>query len=202
MLNNRIIADITNFIFVDDKPQKANIIFLPGGSFPEQGEYAAKLYKQGYADKLLPSGGVSVKSGKFAGAQSKQDIYKKDYQTDSEFLTDVLIQNDVPETVIYAETEAGHTRDNAFLSRVVVDKSGLEIKKAIIICKTFHARRCLMLYQLAFPETEMIVCPFEAYGINRDNWHTFEYGIERVLGELARCGNQFADDLKKYLIGI
>ena len=26
-----------------------------------------------------------------------------------------------------------------------------------------------------------------------------EYGIDRVLGELARCGNQFVSDVKSYL---
>ena len=98
-MKNQIIEDITNFIFVEDKPQKVDIIFLPGGSFPEQGEYAASLYKDGFTDKLLPSGGVSVKSGKFGGVKSKQDIYNKNYKTDCEFLTDVLI---FPSTVRFS----------------------------------------------------------------------------------------------------
>lgn len=199
-MNNRIITDITNYIFVNDKPEQADIIFLPGGSFPQQGEYAAKLYKDGFADKLLPSGGVSVKSGKFGGVKSKQDIYNRNYKTDCEFLTDVLVKNGVPDNAIYAENKSGHTRDNAFMSRIVADKNRLEIRKAIVVCKAFHARRCLMLYQLAFPKTEIIICPFEAYDINRENWHTFEYGIDRVLGELARCGNQFVADIKDYLL--
>ena len=199
-MENRMIADITNFIFVEDRPQKADIILLPGGSFPEQGEYAAKLYKDGYADKLLPSGGVSIKSGKFDGVKSKQDIYREDYQTDCEFLTDVLVKNGVPRDSIYTENKSGHTRDNAFMSRMIADENRLEINKAIIVCKSFHARRCLMLYQLAFPRTELIVCPFEAYDITRENWDSFEYGIDRVLGELARCGNQFAGDIKEYLL--
>ena len=187
-MKNRIIDDITNFIFVEDKPEKADIILLPGGSFPEQGEYAVKLYKDGFADKFLPSGGVSVKIGKFDGVKSKQDIYNKDYKTDCEFLTDVLVKNGVPKNSIFAENNSGHTRDNAFMSRIIADENQLEINKAIIVCKAFHARRCLMLYQLAFPKVEFIVCPFESHGINRENWHTFEYGIDRVLGELARCG--------------
>lgn len=33
-MENPIISDITNFIFVEDNPQKTDIIFLPGGSFP------------------------------------------------------------------------------------------------------------------------------------------------------------------------
>lgn len=48
-MNNRIINDITNLIFVEDQPQKVDAIFLPGGSHPEQPEYAAELYKQGIA---------------------------------------------------------------------------------------------------------------------------------------------------------
>lgn len=141
-MNNRIITDITEFIFVEDKPLKADIIFLPGGSFPEQGEYAVKLYKDGYADKLLPSGGVSVKSGKLNSVKSKQDIYNKDYQTDCEFLTDVQLKNGVPEKAIYQERKSGHTRDNAFMSHVIADENLLSINKAIIVCKSFHARHC------------------------------------------------------------
>ena len=60
-MNNRIINDITKFIFVEDKPQKVDAIFLPGGSHPEQPEYAVELYRKGYAKWLIPSGGVSVK---------------------------------------------------------------------------------------------------------------------------------------------
>lgn len=56
-----------------------------------------------------------------------------------------------------------------------------------------------MLYQLAFPETELIVCPVDVYGITKDNWHTTRLGTERVLGELARCGNQFVGDIMQYL---
>lgn len=148
----------------------------------------------------MPSGGVSVKSWKIWWCESKQGIYSRNYKTDCEFLIDVLIKNDVPDNAIYAENKSGHTRDNAFMSHIVADKNRLEIRKAIVVCKAFHARRCLMLYQLAFPKTEIIICPFEAYDINRENWHTFEYGIDRVLDELARCGNQFVADIKEYLL--
>lgn len=81
-----------------------------------------------------------------------------------------------------------------------MNDNSLEIKTAIIVCKAFHARRCLMLYQLAFPDTEFIVCPVHCYNITKNNWYTTEQGINRVLGELARCGNQFAPDIKEYLL--
>jgi len=128
------------------------------------------------------------------------DITNFIFVSDCEFFSDVLYKNGVPISAIIGENKSGHTRDNAFLSRKITDKHGLSIKTAMIVCKSFHARRCLMLYQLAFPETEIIVCPVDCYGINSKNWYTFEYGIERVLGEIARCGNQFAGDFKEYLI--
>ena len=199
-MNDKIIADITNFIFVEDKPQKVDAIFLPGGSHPEQPEYAAELYLKGYAKWLIPSGGVSVKRDKWPGVRSKANIYNGDYQSDCEFFTDVFVKNGVPASAIIGEDKSGHTRDNAFLSRRVVDEKGIEIKTAIIVCKAFHARRCLMLYQMAFPDTTFYVCPVVCMGTTKDNWYKSEQGIDRVLGELARCGNQFVGDIKEYVL--
>jgi len=198
-MTNRIITDISNFIFISDTPVKSDAIFLPGGSHPEQPEYAAELYKKGFAKWVVPSGGVSVKHDKWPGVRSKADVYNGDYKTDCEFFTDVLIKNGVPAEVIVGEDKSGHTRDNAFLSRKAVDEKGIEIKNAIIVCKAFHARRCLMLYQMAFPDVSFTVCPVSCYNITKDNWFKTEQGIDRVMGELARCGNQFVGDFKEYL---
>lgn len=199
-MNNRIITDITNFIFVSDKLEKADAIFLPGGSHPEQPEYAAELYHRGYAKWLIPSGGISVKRDKWPGVRSKADIYSGDYQSDCEFFTDVFLKNGVPASAIIGEEQSGHTRDNAFFSRRVIDRRGIDIKTALIVCKAFHARRCLMLYQMAFPYVDIKVCPVHCYNITKDNWYKSETGIDRVLGELARCGNQFVGDVKRYVL--
>ena len=64
---------------------------------------------------MLPSGGVSVKSGKFNGVKSKTDIYNKEYKTDCEFYTDVLLKNSIPHDSIICEDKSGHPRDNAIL---------------------------------------------------------------------------------------
>lgn len=196
---NRIIMDISNYIFVSDDPQKADAIFLPGGSHPEPPEYAAGLYREGYAKRIIPSGGISIKRDRWPGARSKAEIYDGDYSSDCEFFTDVLLKNGVPASAIIGEDQSRHTRDNAFLSRKIVEERGIEIKSAIIVCKAFHARRSLMLYQMAFPDTEIRVCPVYCYNITKDNWYQTEAGIDRVLGELTRCGNQFAGDVKDYL---
>jgi len=195
----KIINDITKFIFVEDKPQECDIIFLPGGSDPAVPEKAAELFNAGLAPLLLPSGGVSVKTGKFGGVKVKREVYDKDYQTDCEFYSDVLLKNGVPISAIIPENQSGYTIQNAFFSKQIADERGVIIKRATICCKSFHARRCLMLYQLAFPEVEIFVTPSEVYGINRDNWYLQQSGVDRVMGELAHCGNQFVGEFKKYL---
>jgi uncharacterized SAM-binding protein YcdF (DUF218 family) len=194
-----IINDITEFIFVSNEPKKSNIIFVPGGSFQELPEKAAELYINGYAPLIMPSGKFSVKNGCFIGTKSKKDIYNGNYITECEFYSDVLIKNGVPDSAIIKEDNSLDTRSNAFYSHRVADDMKLEIKNAILCCKSFHTRRCLMLYQLAFPEAEISVVPVDCHGITRDNWYKQEYGIDRVLGELARCGNQFTDEIKEYL---
>lgn len=197
---SRIITDISDFIFVEDTPEPADAIFLPGGTHAEQPEYAAALYRQGYGKWLIPSGGVSVKKERWPGVSSKADVYTGDYHTDCAFFIDVLRKNGVPASAIVGEFQSGHTRDNAFLSRQAVDEKGLVLRTALIVCKAFHARRCLMLYQLAFPEVSFKVCPVPCYNITKENWYKTEAGLHRVLGELARCGHQFVGDIENYLL--
>lgn len=190
---NRIIDDITSFIFVEDEPAPADIIFLPGSVSPEPAERAAELYNAGYAPRILPSGRFSYKKDRFGGPAGKRDVYSGNYATEWEFLRDVLIKNGVPEAAILREDKAGHTVDNAFLSKQVLENAGITVRKAIICCRSYHARRCLMTYGWAFPGVEFSICPVEALGIGRENWHSTEAGREKVLSEVSKCGSYFKD---------
>ena len=192
---------VSDFIFVCDPPAEADIIFVPGGSYPELPERAAELYREGYAPLILPSGRYSIKSGRFAGPETKKDLYAGPYPTEFEFMKDVLRKNGVPENAILKEDRSQYTQQNASFSRAVTDENGLTIEKAIIVCKAFHARRCLTYWQLAYPETEFLVCPVSPLGITRENWSRTEEGVDRVLGELARCGDQMTRDIRERLFG-
>lgn len=196
---NKIIKAITDFIFVEDTPQKSDSIMVVGGSYPEAAEIAANLWKQGYADKIMIGGGVSIKTGKFPGSRSKQDIYNKSYADECEFYTDVLVKNGVDKNSIYGENKSSFTKENALYARKLAEERNLNVHKAILICKSFHARRCLIFYQLEFPQVEFYVKTFDGFDINKDNWYLSEYGIRRVLGELKRCGEQIKSDELKQL---
>lgn len=192
----RYIDDITNFIFISTKIEKADIIFIPGCSHPEIAETAARIWKDKFAPLILPSGRFGKQRGYFAGPKSKGEIYNKVYETEWSFFKDVLIKNGVENKAILKEDESEYTYQNAIFSKKVTDKLNLNINKAIICCQAFHARRCLMYYETVYPYVEFIVCPTETQGINKDNWYKTQYGIDRVLGELERCGSQFKGIIK------
>lgn len=188
---HRFVKEIEDFIFVEDQPQKSDIIFVPGNGYPQMAEKAAELYGEKYAPFILPSGKYSISVGKFAGVLSGQDKYNGDYETEWDFLKDVLIKNLVPEEAILKEDQATFTWENARLSRAVTDQKGIDIKKAIICCKNYHARRAMMYYQRAYPDTEFRVCPCCVDGITKENWKDSEKGITEVLAEVKRIVTQF-----------
>lgn len=172
---------ITDFIFVEHQPQKADIIFVPGGNYPDSARHGAELYHQGWASYVMPSGKYSILQGYFPGKQ----------ETEWEYLRDILMECGVPERAILREDKATFTYENAIQSRKATDALGMKIERAILSCQAFHARRCLMYYQEQFPETEFLVCPVETKGINRENWFLDQAKIDVVLGEVERCGAQF-----------
>ena len=59
-------SSITNFIFMEDLIEPADVILIPGGSQKQLIERAAKLYHDGYAPYLLPSGGSNAKLSEYS----------------------------------------------------------------------------------------------------------------------------------------
>ena len=169
-----IMREIGDYIFVEDEPKEADIILIPGNGYPQMAEQAARLYRDGYAPVVLPSGKYSVTLGKFGGVLSES------------------VHGGVKKEDILKEDHATFTWENARFSREVTDNAGLEIKRAILCCKNHHARRALMYYERAYPETEFLVCPSCVDGIQKENWMDTEQGIDSVMGEMTRIIRQFS----------
>ncbi len=189
--------NLTDFIFVEDKLEKADVIFVPGNRYPDMAERAAQLWKSGMGKWVLPSGRYTIVTGKFAGPIKKADIYCGQYETEWDFLKDVLIKNGVEEKAVLKENQATFTYDNAILSRQVLKQAGIELKRAIICCNSIHARRCKMYYELVFPQTEIMICPVDATGVTKENWYKSQENITAVLAEMDRCGNQFEQIIRE-----
>ena len=191
------IQDITDFIFLSDQPEPADVIFIPGNGHALPSELAAKLYQQGYAPYILPSGRYAIGTSGFAGQKSGSRRYEGEFETEWAFMRRILMENGVPESAILREDEATYTYQNAIYSRKRTDAEHITVSRAIICCMPVHARRCRMYYETLYPDAKLIVCPAPGADITRENWLTTAEGIDTVLGEMERCGGQFHAILKE-----
>ena len=190
----KFLRDITEFIFLEDLPEKADLIIVPGNTWPQPARRAAALYHEGMAPYIVVSGRYSKGQQTFAGAGCEGDRYKGAYMTEADFLTDVLIREGVPETAVLQERKAEFTLENARYIRKLLEEKKMTVKKALICCQAFHARRCRMYFEYVFQDTdvEFLMCPAVTQGISRCSWMESQKGLDTVLGELRRCGEQFA----------
>ena len=158
----KFLRDITEFIFLEDLPKKADIIIVPGNTWPQPARRAAALYQAGMAPYIVVSGRYSKGRSAFEGTSCDRECYKGPYAAEADFL--------------------------------MLEEKHLPIKRAIICCQAFHARRCRMYFEYVFQdrEIEFLMCPAVTQGISRDNWAESKKGLETVLGELRRCGEQFS----------
>ncbi len=188
----KFLDTMTELVFREDPiPERADIIFIPGNGFPQMAEHAARLWREGRAPWVLPSGKYSVTDGKFMGVREKADLYSRTYRTEWEFLRDVLLCNQVDASAILKEEEATFTYENAVYSRKAVKEAGLSVKKAILCCRNIHGGRALLYYQKEFPETEFFVAPSVIKGITKENWRKTKEGVAAVTGEITRIVSQY-----------
>lgn len=199
LMNDTLIRFYTELIFVQDMPKKADVIFVPGSQEMALGEKAAALWKDGYAPRILVSGKYSITGAGFTALPEAMARYAGTYETEADFLGQVMEQNGVPKEAIWKEKTATYTYENAILSCQMTKERQLEVKTAILCCKPSHARRSLLYYQLLFPETQFLVCPCD-HEITAENWYSTETGIDTVLGEAERLGTQFHQILREHCL--
>ena len=185
----KFLEEMTNFIFLEDAPQKADIIFLPGSEEGALAKTAARLYLEGYAPLIVPSG----KYAKWTGHSMVDQ-----FETESDHFAYLLMEEGVPEEAILKEREATYTYQNAINTRKLLDERGITVKRAILCCQAYHARRSKLYYQILFPDSEILVIPTITKGITKDNWFKSREMSDIVLGEIERCGSQFHEIVAEY----
>ena len=192
------IRDVSDFIFLEDAPAPADVIFIPGNGHALPAELAARLYGEGLAPWVLPSGRYAIGTSGFAGQLSGVRRYEGPFDTEWAFMRRILTENGVPERAILREDEATYTYQNAIFSRRRTDAMKLTVSRGIICCMPVHARRAKMYYETLFPEAQLLVCPAPGAAVTRETWLQSSEGIDAVLGELSRCGGQFHEILKEW----
>jgi uncharacterized SAM-binding protein YcdF (DUF218 family) len=133
----------------------SDLILALGSNDTRVAEYAADLYLQGFAPRLMFSGNV--------GALTKDQFTKPE----AEVFADIARQKGVPEEVILTEPESTNTGENIAFSQRVLAAHKLDPARIILVQKPYMERRAFATFRQRWPEKEVIVAsppiPFSDY---------------------------------------
>ena len=197
-----IFSDITDFIFIEDTPAPSDVIIIPGSPYAEPAEYAATLWWGKYAPVILPTGRYYEKVDSFLEEVEGELKYPGFYDTEWRYAKKILMEKGVPGKAILKEDKSRNTFENAIYAKGVLGFHPEDMRslKIILVCQAFHARRAFMTFSSQFTGCEIRVCPVVTRGISREEWTSSVESYDKVLSELAKCGDYFkGPEIKKRL---
>ena len=156
--------------------RKGDCIFVLSSHDIRVADFAAKLYNEGWAPKVLISGGVAHKG----------DLLETPWdEPESVVLARRAMQLGVPKKDIVLEKKARNTGDNVKFSRPLLRKMGA--KNVIIVQKPNMERRAYAAIRKMWPQLRFVVASpamtFEQYPTKRI---TKEMLINIMVGDLQR----------------
>ena len=178
-MNQDEINKITEYIFINFKPQKADLAIVFGTRHKEPLLKIYELYKNGFVSKILLSGGINKKTGK----------------NEAKEMSKYLIKIGINKNDLVLESKSTNSLENVLFSRKKIDKCiGFnKVKKIILITKHYHSRRVMMTIKKHFPKSvKLIPITYKVYGFTKDNWNELSIGKEKVLGEWRRIPKYLA----------
>lgn len=167
------IREISDFLFVHDEPEVADLIVVIGGRRRERAEKAVELYQHGLAPKILFTGGDKRKIG----------------QAEALRLREVAVERGVRPEDILVESRAVNTMENVLYTCAVIDREiGFDnLNTVILISSPMHMRRVKRAFATHCPRHVKLLCiPDDREDANKSNWWTDTAWRESVLRELEK----------------
>lgn len=138
---------IWNYLKLDHKLRRADIILVLGCHDLRVAERGAELFLRGYAPILMISGGL--------GRLTKKMWLK----SEAERFFDIAIKKGVPKESIIIENKSRNTGENIKFSYELLKSKGILPKRMILVQKPYMERRVYAAFKKQWPEsmTEIIV---------------------------------------------
>lgn len=169
-INHEEIKKITDYIFLESKPQKADLALVFGTRHSEAINKVYELYRDKLIPKILVSGGLNRVTG----------------ENEANEMSQALMELGVNKDDIILEDQSINSLENVLFSKKVIEeKIGFNnIKKIIAVVKHYHSRRALMTLKRYFPKTVVLIpVTYDIYGFDKDNWFEDASGKEKVMDE-------------------
>ena len=182
MTKDQAIQKIWDYMHMNHKLKKADVIFVLGNRDIRVAEYAAKLYHDEFAPVILFSGSGDIHNHKpgreqFAGS------------TEAKVFAAVAQKLGVPETAILIENKSQNTGDNYKFAIELLKQKGINPKIIIAVQKPYMERRTYATGKVHLPDDiELIVTsppiPVAEYP-NEVNGRD-EHWLNAMVGDLQR----------------
>jgi len=172
------LQEIWNYMRLDQSLEKCDLIMGCGCSNLEIPIKCAKLYKEGYAKKILFTGGLGKITKNFFN-KSEAEIYK-----------DIAIKQGVNEKDILIETKSKNTVENFKFSSNILKNNNIKSDKILIVHGSLSQRRTLSCAKAVLKDkTFLITSPditFEDF-LNKlkENKHAIDT-ISTIVGNIQR----------------
>ena len=140
---------------------------------------AAELFREGYADKIMFSGGLGRNT---LGLQS---------MTEADRFAAAAVRDGMSPEDILIENRSRNTAENISFARRLLEENGIFAKSLIIVHQPFMERRIKAAFDVYWPEALIMTTSYE---IDMDTFfeHAVNYGVtekmvvEEVVGDFQR----------------
>lgn len=163
-----MLKEAGNFLVINEKPEKSDVIIVLSGGEIERIEKAVDLYKKGYARYIMISNG------------KEDNLYA------------AMKQMGVPDRSIILENKATSTTDSAYFTTELMSQR--QFQSAIVVSSDFHMRRVKSNYEKAPSKKEMklLYCSVSDIGYDSHRWWTTkEYRRTTFIEYTKLVGNYF-----------
>jgi len=174
---------IWDYMLMKQEPKAADIIWALGSHDLRVADRAAELWRLGYADTIVMSGGL----GNFTTG-----VFEK---PEADLFAERAIECGVPADVILVENLSTNTGQNVQYTKRLLDTYGREISSVIAVQKPYMERRTFATIEKQWPEVSVTVTSpkvsFSDYAneeISREDlYHILMGDAQRVI-EYPRLG--------------
>jgi uncharacterized SAM-binding protein YcdF (DUF218 family) len=145
---NQLAQILWDYHRLNQKIEKVEAIFALGCYDPNVAVYAAQLYHEAWAPKVIFSGGVVRSPGTLLN-----DVPK----TEAEAFFDIAIRMNVPQSCIVLENSARNTGENFQKTEQVLRKLHLKLNRLILVQKPYMERRVYATGKIWWPNKKLII---------------------------------------------
>ena len=139
----RIVFD---YLCLRHQPEKANVIFILGGSTFSPTEKAATLYKAGFA----PAIAFTDVGGTFGPTNKVQTI---------DWYRENLLELGIPRTTMVWAPLSHNTLEEARVAIPFLREMAIDPRKVLLVARPIHQRRAWATFQKQWPRIKFVSCP-------------------------------------------